>query len=411
MKKLIFLLVLVSTLQAIAQDVIVKTDGSTILSKVLEVNTNDIKYKKHSNPKGPTYTINKSEVMSINYENGDRDSFASQNDNNQTKKDNGGNLSENTRIANESFINQCNSITPIWLKQQKEKKAKHTFNIMKLDENSIIENDDIKQVITFGLGYSEIKHWGELLDNKDEKKNIDYCYHNYVLIMKITNKTDKTIYIDLGNTFIVRGDEAQPYFIPSATESSTVSSSGVGVNLGAVTNALGIGGSVGALANGVNVSSGNAVGEKTIEFSQRVIAIPPLSSKTLEPQLLFIGGGKGIPYTEVKNDSDKEYLRIRAKSNYRDLQVGDIIHWNKDDPMVKLSFHLAYSFDETCNEIHRMSIGLYTSETYGISTSKMGHAVIDDLKDWQNAPFRFFIKNDPSKGLDVQSLNIEHTGL
>ena len=51
MKKLIFLLVLVSTLQAIAQDVIVKTDGSTILSKVLEVNTNDIKYKKHSNPK------------------------------------------------------------------------------------------------------------------------------------------------------------------------------------------------------------------------------------------------------------------------------------------------------------------------------------------------------------------------
>ena len=411
MKKLIFLLVLVSTLQAIAQDVIVKTDGSTILSKVLEVNTNDIKYKKHSNPKGPTYTINKSEVMSINYENGDRDSFASQNDNNQTKKDNGGNLSENTRIANESFINRCNSITPIWLKQQKEKKAKHTFNIMKLDENSIIENDDIKQVITFGLGYSEIKHWGELLDNKDEKKNIDYCYHNYVLIMKITNKTDKTIYIDLGNTFIVRGDEAQPYFIPSATESSTVSSSGVGVNLGAVTNALGIGGSVGALANGVNVSSGNAVGEKTIEFSQRVIAIPPLSSKTLEPQLLFIGGGKGIPYTEVKNDSDKEYLRIRAKSNYRDLQVGDIIHWNKDDPMVKLSFHLAYSFDETCNEIHRMSIGLYTSETYGISTSKMGHAVIDDLKDWQNAPFRFFIKNDPSKGLDVQSLNIEHTGL
>ena len=168
---------------------------------------------------------------------------------------------------------------------------------------------------------------------------------------------------------------------------------------------------MGALANGVNVSSGNAVGEKTIEFSQRVIAIPPLSSKTLEPQLLFIGGGKGIPYTEVKNDSDKEYLRIRAKSNYRDLQVGDIIHWNKDDPMVKLSFHLAYSFDETCNEIHRMSIGLYTSETYGISTSKMGHAVIDDLKDWQNAPFRFFIKNDPSKGLDVQSLDVEHTGI
>jgi len=38
-----------------AQDVIVKKDGSTILAKVLEVNTDNIKYKKHSNQNGPTY--------------------------------------------------------------------------------------------------------------------------------------------------------------------------------------------------------------------------------------------------------------------------------------------------------------------------------------------------------------------
>ena len=58
-----------------AQDVIVKRDGSTILSKVLEVNQNDIKYKKFSNQQGPTYTIDKAEVMSINYEGGDKDAF------------------------------------------------------------------------------------------------------------------------------------------------------------------------------------------------------------------------------------------------------------------------------------------------------------------------------------------------
>lgn len=40
---------------ATAQDVIVKRDGSTIISKVLEVNTGDIKYKKFSNQGGPTY--------------------------------------------------------------------------------------------------------------------------------------------------------------------------------------------------------------------------------------------------------------------------------------------------------------------------------------------------------------------
>ena len=74
MRKLIILLSFVS-LNVSAQDVIVKKDGSTILSKVLEVNKGDIRYKKHSNQKGPTYTLDKSEILSINYENGDKDTF------------------------------------------------------------------------------------------------------------------------------------------------------------------------------------------------------------------------------------------------------------------------------------------------------------------------------------------------
>ena len=75
MKHLLIITFFLCSASAFAQDVIVKKNGSTILSKVLEVNTADIKYKKFSNPNGPTYTINKSEVMSINYENGDKDTF------------------------------------------------------------------------------------------------------------------------------------------------------------------------------------------------------------------------------------------------------------------------------------------------------------------------------------------------
>lgn len=59
-----------------AQDVIVKKDGSTILSKVLEVNPSNVKYKKSSNLNGPTYSIDISDLLSINYENGDKDCFA-----------------------------------------------------------------------------------------------------------------------------------------------------------------------------------------------------------------------------------------------------------------------------------------------------------------------------------------------
>lgn len=53
-----------------AQDVIVKKDGSTIISKVLEISDAQIKYKTHDNQNGPTYTISSSEVLRINYPNG-----------------------------------------------------------------------------------------------------------------------------------------------------------------------------------------------------------------------------------------------------------------------------------------------------------------------------------------------------
>lgn len=69
----LFLLSMVG--MATAQDVIVKTDNSTILSKVLEITNTEIKYKKWSNQDGPTYSIDRSEVTSINYQNGEVETF------------------------------------------------------------------------------------------------------------------------------------------------------------------------------------------------------------------------------------------------------------------------------------------------------------------------------------------------
>lgn len=59
-----------------AQDVIVLNDGSSIISKVLEVGSTDVKYKKWSNLEGATYTLKKAEIISINYQNGERESFS-----------------------------------------------------------------------------------------------------------------------------------------------------------------------------------------------------------------------------------------------------------------------------------------------------------------------------------------------
>ena len=72
---LLVVLLVCSAGTAVAQDVILKKDNTTVLSKVIEVTSTEIKYKKWSNQDGPTYSIDRSEVTSINYQNGDVDKF------------------------------------------------------------------------------------------------------------------------------------------------------------------------------------------------------------------------------------------------------------------------------------------------------------------------------------------------
>jgi hypothetical protein len=75
MQKLLFgiLLLAGATFTLQAQDVIIKENGEEIQAKVIEVGTNEIKYKKFGNESGPTYTISKSELFLIKYANGTKE--------------------------------------------------------------------------------------------------------------------------------------------------------------------------------------------------------------------------------------------------------------------------------------------------------------------------------------------------
>jgi hypothetical protein len=58
-----------------AQDVITKQNGDVINSKITEVGTETVKYKKFELPNGPDYTISAAEIFMIKYENGNKDVF------------------------------------------------------------------------------------------------------------------------------------------------------------------------------------------------------------------------------------------------------------------------------------------------------------------------------------------------
>jgi len=75
MKHLLLLLAMFGMLCVYGQDVIILTNGDEIEAKVTEILSNEVKYKRASNPTGPTYTIQKSKIFMIRYQSGDKDVF------------------------------------------------------------------------------------------------------------------------------------------------------------------------------------------------------------------------------------------------------------------------------------------------------------------------------------------------
>jgi hypothetical protein len=72
---LILLAIIFTMTGAFSQDIITTKTGEDILAKMVEVGHTEIKYKKFDNPEGPLFTILKSDVLMIRYENGTKDIF------------------------------------------------------------------------------------------------------------------------------------------------------------------------------------------------------------------------------------------------------------------------------------------------------------------------------------------------
>lgn len=77
MTKSIFTLlaVIAFSITGFSQDIITKKSGEDIQAKISEVNQTEIKYKKFDNLDGPTFTLLKSDVLMMRYENGTKDIF------------------------------------------------------------------------------------------------------------------------------------------------------------------------------------------------------------------------------------------------------------------------------------------------------------------------------------------------
>jgi len=73
---LFFILLLMGFASLRAQDTIYKRSGEIIPSKITEISTTEVKYKRFSMPDGPDFIIGRNEIQKIRFSNGVVDSFA-----------------------------------------------------------------------------------------------------------------------------------------------------------------------------------------------------------------------------------------------------------------------------------------------------------------------------------------------
>lgn len=183
----------------------------------------------------------------------------------------------------------------------------------------------------------------------------------------VENISAKTVYVDLGNSFFVRNGEASPYYVPSATSTTTGTSGGASVNLGSVASALGVGGIAGTLASGVNVGGGKSTSSSTVTYAQRVVAIPPKSEIKLEFQKYFLPNSTCWKFRSAKISSVKGEI-IKSDSDDFQINRGEVVTYSEEDKTLNYGVRIAYSFDEGCQHVSTLYADMYLKEVLGCAS-------------------------------------------
>lgn len=232
---------------------------------------------------------------------------------------------------------------------------------------------------------------GSILD--DGNVNISFVeqWVNYVggYRIRIYNKTDQPLYVDLANSFHkgVSGD-AKSFFTNSVYTTSQGGSTGVGVNLG----------------YGVSVASGASKGTTVSQVEQQILVVPPKSSALLPgdkvvskdgveeyPMVFYFWNSGILPDAFSKSGYTNRYVADRLKNNKASYDYSNYTATGlgiKENALTEFSeaespkteqFIITYSTNPDFATYYQLPVGVYLRGIFG---QKQGWNIKGEARYW-----------------------------
>lgn len=284
---------------------------------------------------------------------------------------------------NGQLIYRYNGHEPLVYKDKKPQPDKYTGYFMSLwgmEDSSVLSDSVVK------IGFEHI-----YLDGNKDHSIIGHR-------LKVTNKTDKPLYIDLANSFRkMNGGYMEPFYKGSVYSEGAASTSGGSLNMGAVAGALGVGGALGTLASGLNVGQANTKTAGITTAEQQYLIVPAHSSVTMPGRKVSNGKtiletyeplffcqktyGESVEKYALKN-SDLTTLTVtedqKAQKVKDDQDVSreslEIRRWVQTDytpetTPKKLGYIITYSTEPDFSAYTRLPVDMYMRGAFGFNVN------------------------------------------
>lgn len=352
-----------------AQDILITKDGDALKVWGIEVNNSAVFYRESEAQDAPIKRIDRDSVLMIKYQDGRKEIMGESNEpveQQSTKSQPSKVIDVQDASANMALIQAFNEVQQInYIGDKKSKDARLIYGLFNVKSDSKLIDKNI-EISVKSLRTNEAEA-SRAYNSYPHTRNgtPTYC----AIAVTVKNRTDQTLFLDLGNTFFLRNGSPSSYYVPSATQTTTSATTGATVNMGAVAGALGVGGQAGTLASGVNVGRANANSTSVITYTQRVVPIPAHSSKPLDLQLLFPESLTKIYGTNFIHES-KHCLHCLFNKGER-ISLGEERLFDENNSPIQWGIHVTYAYDEGLSTPNSLIANFYTAKMIGCKFSMM----------------------------------------